>query len=86
MTSQLPIAIVGGGISGLSCAYYLNKFCRPLLGGRKIYIIEASKKTGGWLRSRRFDDGVIHELGPRSIRCTDHIGINTINLVGISSY
>ena len=81
--SHLPVAVIGGGISGLSCAFYLSRYCKELLKNRKIYVIEGSSKTGGWLRSRRFEDGVIHELGPRSIRCNALVGINTINLVSV---
>jgi len=38
------VAVVGGGPSGLSCAYYLN------LRGYKVTIFEGSSKLGGMLR------------------------------------
>ncbi|HMQ10079.1 MAG TPA: FAD-dependent oxidoreductase [Oligoflexia bacterium] len=38
-----PIVIVGAGITGLACAYFLKKTGRP------IYIIEKSKQAGGLL-------------------------------------
>lgn len=40
---NIPIIIVGAGITGLACAYFLKKTGRP------IYIIEKSKQAGGLL-------------------------------------
>lgn len=62
------IAIFGGGIAGLSSAYFINKE----FPSAKITIFEAGKETGGWIKSRRVDIGrgedVLFELGPRSLR------------------
>ncbi|KAF4547431.1 Flavin containing amine oxidoreductase-like protein 4 [Elsinoe fawcettii] len=70
-TSGTPedIAIVGGGITGLACAYYATKH----YPGAKITIYEKSPRFGGWLLSERTevdDDGgtVLFEAGPRSLR------------------
>lgn len=79
--SSSPIVVIGGGISGLACAYYLLKLATPVLRSRKIILLEASSRTGGWLQSHRFNDGVIHELGPRSIRTGGVAGKNTLNLI-----
>src|SRR2546421_10723 len=79
--SSSPIVVIGGGISGLACAYYLLKLAIPVLRSRKIILLEASSRTGGWLQSHRFNDGVIHELGPRSIRTGGVTGKNTLNLI-----
>ena len=76
-----PIVILGGGISGLSCAYYLHKLVGPLIAPRKIIVIEGSKHLGGWIKTKAFDDGVIHEIGPKSIRCMGAAGFNTLSLV-----
>lgn len=84
MASRKPIAILGGGISGLSAAFYLTKLGQSVvtpLNFQKIVLIESSDRLGGWLNSRKFDDGVIHELGPRSIRLAGKVGLNTINMV-----
>ncbi|XP_015510952.2 protoporphyrinogen oxidase [Neodiprion lecontei] len=70
-------AVLGGGISGLSAAYYLCD--NPAF--RAIKIIEASSRTGGWLRSRVSSEGVIFEEGPRTIRPRGPAGLNTLNLV-----
>lgn len=79
--SQGSYVIIGGGISGLSCAYYLHKYARNAIWPRKIIVIEASKHLGGYLKTSRFYDGVLHELGPRSIRCTNESGYNALTLV-----
>ncbi|XP_046736587.1 protoporphyrinogen oxidase [Diprion similis] len=70
-------AVLGGGISGLSAAYYLRD--NPAF--RAIKIIEASNRTGGWLRSRVSLEGVIFEEGPRTIRPRGPAGSNTLSLV-----
>lgn len=67
-SSPERIAIFGGGISGLASAYYVQKeFPRA-----NITIFESSKRTGGWIRSRRIDVGnnenVVFESGPRTLR------------------
>lgn len=79
--SAPPILVLGGGIAGLSCAYYLSKLPNSLLQGRKVLVIESQSTPGGWLQSENFSDGVVHELGPRSIRTAGLVGLNTLNLV-----
>lgn len=75
------IAILGGGVSGLSCAHYLAKLGKSLGRSDRIILIEASNSVGGWLKSQQFDDGVIHELGPKSIRASGLPAFNTLLLV-----
>lgn len=70
-------AILGGGISGLSAAYYLLD--NPAF--RTIKLIEASSRTGGWMRSRVSSGGALFEEGPRTIRPRGPAGSNTLDLV-----
>ena len=56
------VAIIGGGISGLSISYYLSRFNSKL----KIYLFEG-KKVGGWINTVH-KDGFTVETGPRSFR------------------
>lgn len=56
------VAVLGGGISGLSTAYYL-KLLRPSL---QVSLFEGGK-LGGWIETIRKDDFTF-ETGPRSIR------------------
>ncbi|KAL0077945.1 protoporphyrinogen oxidase [Phycomyces blakesleeanus] len=54
------IAVLGGGISGLSAAYYLARFAPRTT---KIVLIESSRNLGGWLKSNRVPPG-LHSSAP----------------------
>ncbi|KAK5168950.1 oxygen-dependent protoporphyrinogen oxidase [Saxophila tyrrhenica] len=61
------VAILGGGITGLACAYYITKE----LPQANVTIYEASDRLGGWLSSKRVpvkDGNVLFEAGPRTLR------------------
>ena len=79
--ARRPILVLGGGVAGLTCAYYLSRLSARVLRGRDILLIEGRDSTGGWLQSARYADGVVHELGPRSIRTAGAVGLNTLSLV-----
>ena len=73
------IAILGGGITGLSAAYFAAK--NP---ADRITLYEASSKLGGWLQSSSVDVGngkVIFEQGPRTLRNKGVQGAITAELV-----
>jgi oxygen-dependent protoporphyrinogen oxidase len=77
------IAVLGGGISGLSTAYYLARLAPA---STKIVLIESKDRLGGWIQSRRVAPGkydnkthlpklsndeknsILFEAGPRSLR------------------
>jgi protoporphyrinogen/coproporphyrinogen III oxidase len=63
MTPTVPVLIIGGGISGLVCAYALRK------GGIESQLLEASAEPGGVIRSES-RDGFLLELGPQSFSGT----------------
>jgi oxygen-dependent protoporphyrinogen oxidase len=63
MTSCIPAIVVGGGVSGLVCAYALRK------AGVEAVLVEASGRAGGVIRSER-RDGFLLELGPQSFSGT----------------
>ncbi|KAJ2965084.1 hypothetical protein NQZ79_g200 [Umbelopsis isabellina] len=48
------VAVLGGGISGLTTAYYLSKL---LPQGAKVVLLEGSHRLGGWLESNRVKPG-----------------------------
>lgn len=89
------VAILGGGISGLSAAYYLSKASPKT----KILLIESSKRVGGWIRSQRVPPGyhpsppmlandpnnVLFEVGPRSLRPVGPGGAAILSMVYIIS-
>ncbi|KAF2753634.1 Protoporphyrinogen oxidase [Pseudovirgaria hyperparasitica] len=61
------IAVLGGGITGLSTAYWLTKKAPKA----NITVYEASKRVGGWVQSLEMDvdgDTVVFETGPRTLR------------------
>ncbi|HEY6267174.1 MAG TPA: protoporphyrinogen oxidase [Candidatus Acidoferrum sp.] len=63
MTRHVPALVVGGGISGLVCAYALRK------SGIDAQLVEASPRPGGVISSVT-RDGFLLELGPQSFSGT----------------
>jgi oxygen-dependent protoporphyrinogen oxidase len=63
VTAHSTALVVGGGISGLVCAYALRK------AGIDTQLLEASARPGGVIRSER-RDGFLLELGPQSFSGT----------------
>ena len=79
---QVDVVIVGGGFSGLSSAYMLEK------AGLKTVVLEARDSLGGRSRSHRLDNGPgLVELGatwinnktqPAVFALTEEFGLETI--------
>lgn len=67
--------VLGGGISGLSAAYYLSKSVKS-----PISLFESSDRIGGWIKSTQ-QPGYIFESGPRTIRPGGIKGKNTLQLI-----
>jgi protoporphyrinogen/coproporphyrinogen III oxidase len=63
VTRHFPALVVGGGISGLACAYTLRKT------GIDAQLVEASSRPGGVIHSVN-RDGFLLELGPQSFSST----------------
>jgi protoporphyrinogen/coproporphyrinogen III oxidase len=63
VTRHVPTVVIGGGISGLVCAYALQK------AGIEVLLVEASPRPGGEINSVK-RDGFLLELGPQSFTCT----------------
>lgn len=86
--SGKSVAILGGGISGLSAAHYLLKSCRQNgVSLSKVYLIESKPRFGGWLQTVRNEDPAnpnnnsYFELGPRTISLNSYAGSNALVLV-----
>lgn len=71
--------VLGGGIGGLSAAYYLLKQAN-LSHAPKLF--EASNRFGGWIKTdvSSADKRVRFEVGPRTIRPKGIEGLNTLAL------
>jgi len=66
VTRHVETLVVGGGISGLVCAYALQK------SGVEVLLMEASARPGGVIHSVR-RDGYLLELGPQSFSGTSEL-------------
>lgn len=64
MASPPSVAILGGGISGLTLAHFLRRSLGP---SARIAVVEASARLGGWVQTVE-EEGFLFERGPRSFR------------------
>lgn len=79
-TEAKDIAVLGGGITGLTTALHLSKE----LPNAQITLYEKTDRLGGWLQSEvvDVDDGeVLFEHGPRTLRPAMPSGAATYELV-----
>lgn len=71
------VAIIGGGITGLSAAYYIQKLAKEHQLDLSMTLMEASPRLGGKIKTVHRDDFVI-ECGPDSIIKRKTEGYNLI--------
>ncbi len=64
MASAPLTIVIGGGISGLTCAYALKR------SGQNVLLLEASARPGGMIQSVT-ENGYLFELGPQSFSGTE---------------
>lgn len=80
----MRVIIVGGGITGLSAAWY----CKKKYPDAKITLIEKEDRLGGWIRTS-MDGGHLFEKGPRTFQMSrsPHLLelINELNLERVLS-
>src|SRR4030095_5642954 len=74
--SQIDVAIVGGGITGLTAAYELTR------RGRRVTVFEASGPAGGLLRTDHAN-GFTIEAGPDSLLSTKPAGLELVQELGL---
>lgn len=73
--NQLQAIVIGGGVSGLACAYYLRKL------GISTVVLEKSERSGGIISSSA-EDGFVLDAGPQSFLSTDTL-LDLIQDVGL---
>jgi oxygen-dependent protoporphyrinogen oxidase len=59
------VAIVGGGLSGLTAAFRLGEICQAAARPLDLHVFEGSNQCGGIIRTERIDDYLV-ELGADS--------------------
>src|SRR5690606_8760630 len=77
------VAIIGGGISGLSSAFYLQKEARESGKKLKIMLFEHSDKLGGKINTLQ-KEGFVIEKGPDSFLSRKKAIIELAEEVGIA--
>ncbi|KAI0367399.1 Protoporphyrinogen oxidase [Pilatotrama ljubarskyi] len=85
------VAIIGGGLSGLSAAFYISRRF-PAHTGTRIALVERSPRLGGWVRSERVrvkdrygrQADVLLESGPRTLRPTSKAIMELIHLLDLT--
>src|SRR5215217_4033975 len=75
--SEKRVLIIGGGISGLSTAYYLSK------AGIRSTIVESRPRLGGVIQTEQID-GCTLEAGPDSFLSAKPAALDLIRDLGLS--
>ncbi len=70
-----PVLVIGGGVSGLACAYHLQQ------AGIPVRALEAASRPGGVIGTKQ-KDGFCFELGPQSFLTTEPLA-GLINALGL---
>src|SRR5688572_30353904 len=77
MNPVIDVAIVGGGIAGLSAAYELQR------RGCSVRVLEAGDRPGGVIRTERFDGWVV-DCGPDALLAQKPAGVGLCRELGIA--
>ena len=74
-SNPFPVVVIGGGISGLTCAYRLQQ------AGIPVRVLNAGDTPGGVIATRE-QDGFRFELGPQSFLSTEPL-LKLIDALGL---
>jgi oxygen-dependent protoporphyrinogen oxidase len=80
--TEKSVAVVGGGISGLATAYYVQRLARERGTPVAVTVFEASDRVGGTIETARAD-GFTMERGPDSIVTDKRWGLELCELLGL---
>jgi protoporphyrinogen/coproporphyrinogen III oxidase len=78
------IAVIGGGITGLSAAFYLQKACRDRGISAQISLFEAETRLGGKIDTE-VHDGFVMEKGPDSFLAQKQAGVQFVKELGLKN-
>ena len=82
MPTQSPsVTIVGAGISGLSCAYWLGQ----LMPGIGLHLLERADRGGGIIRTHKHSEFCL-EMGPDCFMCLGPDFIEMCRSLGLESH
>lgn len=76
------VAVIGGGITGLTAAFFLQQEARKQKLPLEIVLIEASHRLGGSIQTVKKDDFII-ERGPDSFFEKDQVVVDLSKQLGI---
>ena len=77
------VVIVGGGISGLAAAYYLERFAEKESLDLAIQLFEADQRLGGVIETERHGDFLL-EAGPDSFLTTKPAAVELCRELGLA--
>jgi len=80
---KMRIAIIGGGISGVSNAFLLEKLSNEMKLSLEITLLEKSLRWGGSIQTSK-EDGFIIEAGPNGFLDSKPHTLDLISMAGLS--
>lgn len=83
MSDALRVAIVGGGMTGLSAAYRVRALAREQGRPIELTVIEADDRLGGKIVTEQTDDGFLIEGGPDSMATMKPQGLQFCRELGL---
>ncbi|TFJ93544.1 protoporphyrinogen oxidase [Lentibacillus salicampi] len=83
MSETKKILIAGGGITGLSAAFYLQKEIREKGLPYEVKLVEAGSRLGGKIKTTR-RNGFVIEQGPDSFLSRKQPGVKLVRELGLS--
>ena len=78
------VAVIGGGIGGLSLAFELNERANTVGGGLEVVLLESGSRLGGNIATDR-EDGWIIERGPNGFLDNVPATLDLVNRLGLEA-